>query len=46
MNTAIKGLLLIVTILYVLSPIDGFPGPIDDTLVILLNLAAQKKLSN
>lgn len=42
-NKTIKILLLIVTIVYVFAP-DLMPGPVDDIIVILLNLAAQKKL--
>ena len=41
----LKGVLLVTVILYVLSPIDLCPGPIDDLLIILLGFAAQKKLS-
>ena len=37
-----KGMLLVLIILYVFSPIDLCPGPIDDIIVILLGVAAQK----
>ena len=42
-NKTIKILLLIVTIVYVFAP-DLMPGPVDDIIVILLNLAAQRRL--
>lgn len=31
-------------ILYIISPIDAVPGPIDDIIVILIGLAARKKI--
>ena len=37
-----KGMLLVLVILYVVSPIDACPGPIDDIIVLLIGLAAQK----
>lgn len=42
MNGVAKGMLLVLMILYVVSPIDLCPGPIDDIIVILLGIAAQK----
>lgn len=42
MNGVVKGMLLVLIILYVVSPIDFCPGPIDDIIVILLGVAAQK----
>lgn len=44
MNGVAKGMLLVLIILYVISPIDFCPGPIDDIIVILLGVAAQKTL--
>ena len=38
-------LLIIGILIYVVSPIDLFPGPIDDMLVIVLGIAAQKGIS-
>ena len=38
-----KGMLIILVILYIVSPIDFVPGPIDDAIVLLLGLAAAKK---
>lgn len=46
MNDVMKGMLIIFVIIYVISPIDFVPGPIDDFIVILLGLASQKKLEN
>lgn len=37
MNGDLKKILWIITIIYVLSPIDLFPGPIDDILVLIVN---------
>lgn len=41
-----KGMLIVLIILYVLSPVDLMPGPIDDLLVILLGIAAQKRVGS
>lgn len=42
MGNLVKGMLLILIILYLASPIDVCPGPIDDFIVILIGLAAEK----
>ena len=46
MNNVMKGMILVLVILYVLSPIDGCPGPVDDLIVVLLGMAANKHLSD
>ena len=38
-----KGMLIVLVILYIVSPIDFAPGPVDDAIVLLLGLAATKK---
>lgn len=38
-----KGMLIILIILYILSPIDLAPGPVDDAIVLLLGLATTAK---
>ena len=40
-----KILLLILVALYVLSPTDLVPGPVDDIIVILLTIASRKSLT-
>mgnify|MGYP003207205901 CR=1 FL=1 len=45
MSGVIKGMLIILMILYIISPIDFVPGPIDDILVLLLGIASQKGVS-
>lgn len=42
-NRTIKTMLLIFTIIYVIAP-DLMPGPVDDLIVILLNMVMQNKL--
>ena len=42
MNGIGKGMILVLVILYIISPIDACPGPIDDLIVMILCLAAQK----
>ena len=42
-NGVMKGMLLILVALYVISPLDLVPGPVDDLLLILLTAAANMK---
>ena len=44
MESFIKGMLLILMILYVVWPFDLMVGPIDDIIVIFAGLAARKKI--
>ena len=46
MNDFVRILLCVVIIVYVLSPIDCIPGPLDDILVILLGYVANRKVEN
>lgn len=49
MNNFVKGMLVVLAIIYVVSPIDLISGsPVDDIIVVLLTIAAQKrsKLTN
>lgn len=43
MNSFLKVLLVLLVIAYIVSPVDFMPGPIDDIIVILLGVAAEKK---
>lgn len=42
MNRVAKGMILVLVILYIVSPIDACPGPVDDIIVLLLGIAASK----
>lgn len=44
-NDFLKTIILVAVLLYIVSPIDACPGPIDDVIVALLGVAARKKLS-
>ena len=33
---------MVLVIVYIVSPLDACPGPIDDILILLLGLASQK----
>ncbi len=46
MNNAAKAIVMILVLLYVISPLDIAPGPIDDIIVILMGLGSQKFFSN
>ena len=43
MNEIGKGMLVILIILYIVSPIDFAPGPVDDAIALLLGLAEAKR---
>ncbi|HEY5562488.1 MAG TPA: hypothetical protein VIK72_12185 [Clostridiaceae bacterium] len=45
MNDFIKALVLVVVLMYIVSPIDAAPGPVDDIIVAMIGIAAKKKLS-
>lgn len=44
MNDFLKGVVFIAVVVYVVSPIDAAPGPVDDLIVALLGLAASKRI--
>lgn len=46
MNDLMKGLVIMAILMYILSPIDAVPGPVDDIIVLLLGIASQKKLAD
>ena len=45
-NGAMKGIIILVVIIYIVSPVDIAPGPIDDLIVLLLGIAASKNISS
>jgi len=38
-------MLIVLVILYIVSPVDLCPGPVDDIIVLLVSLAMQKGIS-
>ena len=42
-NKMMKALIFIIMIIYVVSPTDFLPGPVDDLIMVLFSMAAQKK---
>ena len=46
MNDVMKGIVLLAILLYIVSPMDIAPGPIDDIIVLLLGLATRKRITN
>ncbi len=42
MNRFMKGILFVLLIAYVVSPVDFVPGPVDDILAIVLYYAANR----
>lgn len=45
MNGVAKGMVIMAIIIYLVSPVDLMPGPVDDIIVLLLGVAAQKNNS-
>lgn len=45
MSNLMKGLVIMAILMYIVSPVDAMPGPIDDIIVLLLGIASQKKLA-
>lgn len=45
MNDFLKGVVFMAVLVYVVSPIDAVPGPIDDLIVAMLGLAASKRIT-
>ena len=39
-----RTLILIIMIVYILSPVDAYPGPIDDIVVLVIGMALRKAL--
>ena len=46
MNDLMKGLVIMAVLMYIVSPIDAAPGPIDDIIVLLLGLESRKQLAD
>ena len=46
MNGAVKGMLVILLIMYVVSPVDLCPGPIDDIILLLCTVGGSMLKSN
>lgn len=46
MNGAMKGMLVILLIMYVVSPVDLCPGPIDDIILLLCTVGGGMLKSN
>lgn len=42
MNDVMKGMILVLMIMYIVSPLDACPGPLDDIIVLLIGIAAHK----
>ncbi len=46
MNQTLKGLLIGLVLLYIVSPFDAMPGPMDDLLVTLLGYVGTKMITS
>ena len=45
MNGVVKGMLLALMLMYIMSPLDMCPGPFDDLIILLVGMMAHKALS-
>lgn len=45
MSGLMKGIVLLVIIMYIVSPIDAVPGPVDDIIILLLGIASRKRIA-
>ena len=43
MNEAVKGMIIVLIVLYNVSPIDAIPGPVDDLIAALIGYAATRR---
>lgn len=43
MNDFMKALVLVVVLQYIISPIDAFPGPVDDVIAAMVGIATINK---
>ena len=41
MNNTLKGMLVVLLLIYVVSPVDLCPGPVDDVIALLALLSSQ-----
>ena len=44
MDDMTRFLILIFVIIYFISPVDACPGPIDDLIVMIMGMAARKRI--
>ena len=44
MTKEMKGMMLVLLIIYVISPVDLCPGPVDDLIAILIEVVAQRMI--
>ena len=44
MNDVMKGVILVLVILYIVFPLDASPGPLDDFIILLIGIAARKRI--
>lgn len=45
MSGLMKGIVLLAIIMYIVSPIDAVPGPVDDIIILLLGIASRKRIA-
>lgn len=45
MSNVVKGMLIMLMVLYIVSPVDFCPGPVDDIILLLIGLASKKGMS-
>lgn len=46
MDNILKILVLVIVLIYMVSPVDAVPGPIDDVIVLLLGFVVNHRIAN
>lgn len=46
MNGILKGMLLVLLIIYVVSPVDLYPGPVDDIILLIFAMGGARLKSS
>ena len=46
MSSSLKGMLFILLVIYIISPVDLCPGPIDDIILLLITLCNRKAIED
>lgn len=45
MNKVVKGIIIVAVLLYVVSPVDAYQGPVDDLFAIMMAMGVAKSKS-
>ncbi len=46
MDNILKVLVLVIVLIYMISPADAFPGPVDDAIVLLVGFLVNNRIGH